>query len=257
MSEQPRRRYGEKEVGTILKRAAELQRKEPVAPAESAGVSLTELQEIAAEAGIDPKYIRQAATELEADPGRGEFAPIFGAPLTLRFQRVLDGELPTERFEDLIPDIQSAAEAHGQVSAVGRTLTWQSGTGTDQRTLQVIVSARDGRTRILIEERLHRLAAGLFGGIVGGVGGGVGLGVGLGIGIDVLGSVLFSVGFPALVIGGSYLAARFGFAFTARRRHRILRDLLDRLTERIGTSLASPAERLEGTDPAPELPGTA
>ena len=42
-----RRRYGDKEVGLILKRAAELQRQEPAAGTEGGGLTLTELEEIA------------------------------------------------------------------------------------------------------------------------------------------------------------------------------------------------------------------
>ncbi len=59
------------------------------------------------------------------------------------------------------------------------------------------------------------------------------MGVGFGVGLGALGSVAFAVAFPALVISGSYLAARTIFSSTARRRHRVLRDLLDRLTEQV------------------------
>ena len=63
------RLYGEKEIGQILERAAELQHDEPPAP--SAGsMTLQELEAIAAEAGIDPAYLRRAA--LEVDIGTAE-----------------------------------------------------------------------------------------------------------------------------------------------------------------------------------------
>ena len=48
------RLYDEKEVGKLLERATELQREDPVRAAASGGLSLSELEEIAAEAGIDP-----------------------------------------------------------------------------------------------------------------------------------------------------------------------------------------------------------
>ena len=65
--------YGEKEIGQILKRATDLQHEEPSAPS-AAGVTLAELEDIAAEAGIDPVYLRRAAMEVDsgvADPPSG------------------------------------------------------------------------------------------------------------------------------------------------------------------------------------------
>jgi hypothetical protein len=58
-----RRRYGDKEVGLILKRAAEIQSQGPESAA-GGGLGLRELEEIATEAGIDPNSLRQAAAEL-------------------------------------------------------------------------------------------------------------------------------------------------------------------------------------------------
>ncbi|NIN71902.1 MAG: hypothetical protein GTO46_08230 [Gemmatimonadetes bacterium] len=145
-----RRRYGEEEVGLILKRAAELQRQEPAGSGEGGGLTLAELEEIAAEAGIDPRHLQRAAQEVDslAVPLHGEGADrLIGAPLVLKFERSLPGELPEDRFESLLPNIQDAVEGYGQPSLLGRT-------------------------RIRIEERSSQLATQLFGGIVGGVGGG-------------------------------------------------------------------------------------
>ncbi len=46
--------YGDKEIGQILKKATELQAREPSAPS-SSGLTLQELEEVAVEAGIDPR----------------------------------------------------------------------------------------------------------------------------------------------------------------------------------------------------------
>jgi hypothetical protein len=64
--------YGEKEIGQLLKRATEMQHDEPTAPSAS-GMTLAELQEVALEAGIDPEYLRRAATELEYGPADSGF----------------------------------------------------------------------------------------------------------------------------------------------------------------------------------------
>lgn len=231
-----RRRYGEKEVGLILKRAAELQQNEPASAAEGGGLTLSELEEIAAEAGIDPRYLRRAAADVDSGGSMlraGKVSYFFGAPLIIELERTLSGEFPEEEFSLFVPDVQEAAGTHGQASALGKVFTWQSTTPQGERSLQVTVTSRDGKTRIRIEERLGNLAGQLFGGMVGGGGGGVGLGIGLGVGIGALQSAAFAIAWPISIIGGAYFLARSIYTSTARKRQRALRDLLDRLTERI------------------------
>lgn len=117
------RRYGEKEIGRILKRATEIQHAEPTAPAAS-GMTLAELEEIAAEAGIDPRYLRKAARELDSGLGHAAFWPkVVGDELTLLREAVVAGELPDSCFERVISVIQQVAREHGQPSLLGRTLT--------------------------------------------------------------------------------------------------------------------------------------
>jgi hypothetical protein len=251
MTTEHRRRYGDKEVGLILKRAAELQRLEPASGPEGSGLTVAELEEIAAEAGIDPAHLRRAAEEFEA-AGAGLHAEgsekLVGAPLTIRLERSLPGELSESGFERLVPEIQRVADGHGQASLLGQTLTWRSISANSERSLQVTVSSRNGRTRILIEERLSQLAGQLFGGIIGGVGGGVGLGVGLGVGIGALQSVAFAVAWPVGVVGGAYLLARTIYRSTARRRQRTLRNLLEGLTAEI-ESLVGSRHMVPGSQP--------
>jgi hypothetical protein len=257
----PPRLYGEKEVGALLKRATELQEDESVASARVSGLTLRDLEEIAAEAGIDPRYLRLAATEMDAEPDASSaWTWATGAPVTLLYERTIRGEIPDDRFEHVVELIQQLTGAAGQPSLVGRTLTWRFDTPSKMRTLHILVSSRDGETRIRIVERLHQLAGSLFGGIMGGGGMGVGLGVGLGVGIDVLGSVLFSVAFPVGVIGLSYAVARSIFAARSRSRQRALARILDRLTRAVGEmagpdSVAPPPSRAE-LPPAPKAAGS-
>lgn len=215
----------------ILERATELQRDLP-APARARGVTLGELEDIAAEAGIDPGSIRRAARELDtATDDAGPWTAVAGAAPTITFERTLPGEIPDDAFQLLVLEIQRTEGTHGQPSVLGRTLTWQADTPAHSRSLQVTVASRDGETRIRIEERLHQYAGGLFGGLMGGVGGGVGLGIGLGVGLGALGSTLFAVAWPVGFVGLSYISARQIFRTVARGRRRALSELLERLTE--------------------------
>lgn len=235
-SEHTPRRYTEKEVGIILRRATEMQTSEPSA-ANPSGFSLADLEEIADEAGIDVRFLRQAAAELETVGPSTLGVRLAGAPVTIRLERTVPGELPEGAFDELIPLIQMAMEGHGQASSVGKTLTWSSRTASQTSSQQVLVSSNRGETLIRIEEGLGGLAGGLFGGILGGVGGGVGLGVGGAIG-GVLGSVAFGVGFPIVVIGASYFASRKIFAAMVARRRRVVETLMERIVERVREGVA-------------------
>ncbi len=245
----PERRYGEKEIGRILKRASELQRAEPTAP-DPAGMTLAELEDIAREAGIDDAHVRRAAAEL-ASPASGIVERLVGGPVRLRLERAIPGELPVEAFDEVIPLIQMAADSPGQASRVGRTLTWNSQTQGNTRSLQVMMVVRDGETLVRIDERLEGLAWGLHGGVVGGagVGGGIGFGVPLGVAIGVAGAPIL---LPATVIVAAYAGARRIFHRMARRRRGALQALLERLSEVVRERSAG---RLEGDGPDPLPPG--
>ncbi len=236
-----RRRYGDKEVGLILKRAAELQRQGP-STAAGGGLSLRELEEIAAEAGIDPASLRRAAAELDegkaATQNEGVARFLGGSP-TIRYERTLKGEISTEDLEQLVIPIQRAAQSHGQGGVLGGALTWQYKSSDGARSLQVVVASRNGRTRISIEERNAGMAWGIYGGIIGGGGLGAGLGIGLGVGIGALGSALFSVAFPVGALGCAYLVSRSVFGSVVRSRQRVLRQLLDELTEEVEAAMGA------------------
>jgi len=162
------RLYGEKEIGKILKRATELQHKEPSAP--SAGsMSLQELEDIAAEAGIDPTYLRRAA--LEIDTGAMElstWAKFLGEELLLVSEITIPGELRDDGFERIVEVIQRGTREHGQPSLLGRTMTWRAETPNKTRTIQITVNSRDGQTSVRLEENLTQFAGGLFGGTIAG-----------------------------------------------------------------------------------------
>ena len=238
------RLYDEKEVGKLLKRATELQREDPVRAAASGGLSLAELEEIAAEAGIDPTFLRRAAAEMasgETDPGGWE--RITGERLTLVREAVVAGELDQDGFERVVTAIQMTAREHGQPSLMGRTLTWRAETASKTRTIQVTVTSRDGETHIRAEERLHQMASGLFAGSVLGVGTGLGVGAGLPLAINVFGSAVLAVGFPAGIMGLTWVAAREIYRRVVRRRELALSALLDAMVEAASQAIANHALR--------------
>jgi hypothetical protein len=240
------RLYGDEDIGRILKRATELQRREPTAP--PAGVTLEELEEIASEAGIDPTYLRRAAMELDAGRTKpGGWLKLLGDDVGLVYETTLPGEAAEEDFERILATIQATSKDHGQPSVFGRTLTWRAETASKSRTVQVVVTSRDGTTHIRAEENLTQMAGQIFGGVIGGGGVGVGIGVGLPIGIQVLGSALFATLAPIGVVGIGYVAARGIYRTVVGHRRRALSALFDRVV--LETEAAIEA-RETGTDEA-------
>ena len=241
--------YGEEEIGRILKRATELQVQEPTAPG-AAGVTLDELEEIAAEAGIDPSFLRRAARELDTHrPGSTFWSKIVGDDLMLVREITLVGELADDGFERIVGVIQAGSREHGQPSLLGRTLTWRAETQSKNRTVQIVVSSRDGRTHVRMEENLTQMAGGIFAGSMAGFGVGVGMGVGLPIGLEMLGSALFATVAPMGTVALGFLGARVIYRQIAARRRRAMNELFDRTVAEAEASIAAATHGRGGESP--------
>ena len=207
-------------------------------------MTLAELEEIAIEAGIDPRHLRRAAQDPESgdrDEAPSFWAKVVGERLQLSHEAVVPGEIDETGFERVVGVIQRVAKEHGQPSLLGRTLTWRAETPNKSRTIQVVVSARGGETRIRVDERLHQFAAGLFGGSVTGLGLGAGIGIGVPLSTNVLGSVLFGVAFPIGMVGLTFIGAREVYRASVRSRTRALDTLLGHIVAEVRQRVAPPA----------------
>lgn len=121
------RRYGEDEVREIFSLATTGGTSDRLVPAESGGMTLDELRQIAQEAGIDPARVAQAAASLDA---RGRPAPVrrmLGLPVGL--SRVVDlPRAPTDReWEQLISEFRTTFGAQGQATSSGGLREWSHG----------------------------------------------------------------------------------------------------------------------------------
>jgi hypothetical protein len=222
------RRFDEREITKILERAAELQHRAPVERTDAAGLTLTELEQVAAEAGIDPRHVRAAATALDQEaPLTGA---LLGAPMRIELERTVDREVQPAAYEALAGLIRETLATPGYPSTLGKGLEWAS--ANPQRVLRVTITPRAGKTTVRIEERLGNLVGGLFGGIVGGVGGGGG-GAAIGVIGGALGDIGLGLAAAGLAVAGSFLLARAIFRSVARQRARQLHRLLDALSEQV------------------------
>jgi serine/threonine protein kinase len=227
-----RRQYTDEEVKEIVRRAAEL---EATYPTKSGAMTAGGVEALAAEVGIAPEAVRAAVgsltsvTPMPIEPNKKN--RLIGGPTVISFERVVEGELPEAEYPALVDEIRQHLGNIGQVSQLGRSFSWaasvNASTGT-KRDLQVSVTVRGGRTRILVQENLGGLIGGVWGGIGGGAGGG-----GLG---PIIGGVIEGLHAPQLLpilvplwLGLVYSAARFVYSKMTRKRERTLRELADRL----------------------------
>ncbi len=229
-----RRRYREDEVKEIVKRASELEASNPT---QSGAMTIGGVESLAAEVGIEPAVVRSAAKSLEKRSSQAPAAParvsrVLGAPSTLMFERIVEGELPQSEFPTLVEEIRRELQHVGQVSQLGWSFSWtMTRSGNMRRDLEVAVTVRGGQTRIMVRENLGPLIGAIFGGIGGGVGGG-----GMG---PILGITIGALGLPPVAIAAViplWLATVYGIARTVYRsqvtkREKSFSDLADRLAE--------------------------
>ena len=237
------RKFSDEEVALIIKRAAELQQTEQVEQEPASTMSLAEVEQIASEAGIDPRLIRRAAQGLERPQEVNRPSAFAGAPTRLVFERVVDGEIQVEDFELLVAEIRRAMGENGIPSVIGKSLAWTSDSRGGRRRnvgrhVDISVVSRGGITTIRAEEELRNLAGGLFGGIMGGGGGGT-AGISVGIGMEVFQSLPVGLGIWAAAIAASYALARTLFTRASMRRENELRTLIDKLEAQVTEVVAS------------------
>jgi hypothetical protein len=231
------RKFSEEEVALIIKRATELQQTEQIEQEPSTALSLSQVEQIAKEAGIDPLLVRRAAQGIDRPSETNRPSPWVGAPTRLVFERVVDGEIPVEEYESLVNEIRRTFGDNGVPSVLGRTLAWTSTTTGGRRhsrgrQIDISVISRGGVTTIRVEEELRNVAGALFGGLVGGGGGGTS-GISVGIGMGVFHSPEIAGLIWVLIAGGFYTLARTIFGHISAKRERELRELIGRLENQV------------------------
>ena len=247
------------EVRRVLKRAAEIAERDPETH-NLAGVERTmtraELESAAADLGI-PESAVARAIEHASDDGEIDDAAKGSSFLGGKTRIVLERELPREptqaQREDLLDEIRDVTGDVGTLETLGNTLVWHATpTRNARQSLSVRMRFRDGRTRIVVEERLVGQAVGLFVGL--GVGGGIGpMGayIALIAKIGVLGLVAPLVWIPMML-----LLARTIFSALSRRRARTMNEVMRRIEKSAvgweGARVAADNTRVADAEPLEE-----
>jgi hypothetical protein len=156
-------------------------------------------------------------------------SPWTGAPSSIEYEVMVDGEVAERDFDRFAETIRRALADVGVVGSMGRSFTWSA---TDpKRRVHVSVQVRSGRTTIRVAENLRHVVGSVFGGGVGGFGGGFG-GPTLGIMMGATdGSMLLALPVALSVVAVAYAGSRTVYKRMVRARQDELRGLLGRLAE--------------------------
>ncbi len=158
------RSYTEEEIAAMLERAAELQTQQSRNSSLRSSLSLSELDEIAAEAGIDPANLRQAAKELDS-PEKVLLDKSSGTNATHNFvERTIPGPLSLDAWEDVVAELSHRFDSdlgagmgttHGRSSTqqIGRSVEWKhtSISGIETR---VLVRPNGDNLRLRLSQRV-------------------------------------------------------------------------------------------------------
>lgn len=137
------RRYSEQQVREILARAVEDRTSHALQS--SKGMTLAELKDIGAEAGIDPSSVERAALAVDAaEPGR--YSGLIGAPMSLSTHRSVAAPLDPELMPELVAMIRQGMGRSGELAEVHGMVEWRATGDGGERV--ITLSERAGTTSI-------------------------------------------------------------------------------------------------------------
>ncbi|MEE9207360.1 MAG: hypothetical protein V3U67_03120 [Gemmatimonadota bacterium] len=236
-----RKSYTDQEFAVILSKASELARTSDTADHPQGGHSLAEMKAIAAELGLDPVLIEQAARLMPVVSGGSRLERVLGGPLRHRLDVHFATKLTEARAAHLLSVVRAAVEQQGEGEASSSGMSWNS-VGESS---QLFVNAHtDGEgTRVLVTvDRRQALVLGavptMFGVVAVAV---VGLVGGEAAGMSA------AFGIPLVVggVAGVLALARAAWASTTRsirQKSNILIDTISRSLAETGGDPASPRE---------------
>ncbi|MEJ2204079.1 MAG: hypothetical protein P8170_08210 [Gemmatimonadota bacterium] len=229
------RKYSDREVGLILQRALEPAAGESDLDWAGEGLSLEQIQEIAAEVGIDPARVEVAAASL-LEPEAAPPNPYVGIPTTLQLQTTLeDRVLDPARLSEVLTLIRGVQHRQGITGSEFGSLEWRAKDALGARYVSVIPTEEGIRVRVLGNFR-----DGLF--VTAALAGSLGLAAG---GLLVDGLALGAWSFPILAAAAA-VPPRFVYRWLRRKEDSRLREVFHRLVAFLGASRGLPEGAPEG-----------
>ncbi len=218
----PARRFSDREAAVILRRAVELQEKaggsgSGTAITDSRGLTLEQLRQVAAEVGVDPRYVT-AAAESGGQQARG--GRLLGGPISIQHLQVLPGRTDPAHMQAIIDEIRRVTGQHGKITQVADSIEWFGKDAMGGSFVSVSSVGNETRIRAMGNRTegallVYTLAgtAALFGAMLAG---------------DLLGPFGVEAVIPGVsaVIGGAYLSARAIWSRHVRKWDQRLRGMV-------------------------------
>jgi hypothetical protein len=213
------RRYSDEEIAEILRQALQPRAGSGLPAPATEGLSLSELERVASEAGIDPARVREAALQLPAETEDQGGSPIFGPRASHVFERIVEGEIEEDRFADVIAGIRRQTRNRGNVQEYSDWVEWRSDAGE----ITVTVKPRNGTTHVQVMCNGGLKALGIYGPtamatLIATVATGASLGT-------------LPLELGALYLGGGYGVARSLWEWVGRRSAKKYQRLANRIIE--------------------------
>jgi hypothetical protein len=230
------RRFTDREIGLILKRAVELEEgSSSTALGAPRGLTLDELEEIAREAGINPTMVGRAAAELESRKSL-ETVRLLGPTGVRREVRLLPGRMPREAAAALMRVVDQEVEAQGTVVEALGGVRWTS----NSRFLdtQVSVEPSGDDTLLRVEERYSNRVRGPLHGVPTGWG----LILGLPLGLETLNLMVpLAIVLAAILALVGWSVGDLVWRFLSAGSQRRVQALTERLTDEASRMLPAPS----------------
>ena len=156
--------YTEQEIAALIERTAELQAEKNRRGDRGSGLTLTELESVAAEAGLDPSLLRQAAAEMDG-PRSGLSQRRSASSTHIFTERWVPGPLNPEAWEDVVAELRHQFDSSlgammgmpnygdGVTEQIGRSVAWKhkSMSGVETR---VLVRPHGDKVHIRLSQRV-------------------------------------------------------------------------------------------------------
>lgn len=138
------KKYSGDDIHRILKAAAEQQKREHHLQENDTGLTLEELEQIASEAGIDPRFVRTAARGVPSGSTQRSVSRFYGGVKDLKITRSVQSPVSFEDAEaKLIPVIRESMQRHGSFERLGNTILWTDHTPAAHSSKITIASEKE------------------------------------------------------------------------------------------------------------------
>lgn len=154
-------RYSENEFALILRLASE-DRGGPDFPPPRTGLTLSEIQGIAGEVGIDPGRVARAAALLPFEGERALMRLVGGRP-RYRMERVIPAAVPTGELGRVIDRARRVLDAQGETREVLGGLEWRGSAGSTSVAVSIV--PREGETTLQASLDRTESMTGIYAGV--------------------------------------------------------------------------------------------